>query len=449
MTASRIATLLAFVLMLSVIVSGCGSAPTASPDAEPDPTQAESSEAEDTLTAPSEQAKGQIVIWAKHDLSETDDGSPGLFFKQRIDAFEAATGIEVVYEQIAWDQLATKLALAVQSGGDVPDIVEVGSQHIPSLLSAGALMQLDELLANEAWVADLNSNDQVACTREGKRCCVANLVRSSLTYYRADEFPNGFPATSDELLAAGEALKAEDAFVTSFFAGKSYGAIELNWGQFIYSNGGRIFDDEGKPVWANGTTVQVLEFGRELLANGYIPEDIITGDFATAEAPWIDGNSASFRGGTWSFQFVPGLSEDFAGGQVMVAGGIGFNGNSPTVFLNSENWIVPVGANNPAGAVVWISQFMQPEILSEWSQVQFGIPTLGAAVAQGGFDDAFYASVSQIIAEQGKFIEQSPYYEASLDALAAAIQEIMLDPNLDSMPRLQQAQDEILNKYWN
>ncbi len=442
------------VALLALLLAACGGAPAAQPTTAPAaPTEAAAVQPTTAPAAPTEAptaapvAGGTLKLWTQYDLADTSSEQSKLL-KTRIDEFQAETGITVQVEQVAWDKLATRLSLAVQSGGDVPDVVEAGSQHIPALLSAGALTPLDTLTANSPWVNDMTETDTLACVREGARVCVPNLVRSSVTYYRVADWPDGFPSTAEEFLTQAERLKAEGKYATSFFANKEYASVELTWGQLIYGNGGRIFDEEGKPVWASPETVEVLEFGRTLVKNGFIPEATLTGDFAAAETPWIDKSAASFRGGTWSFIFIPGLSDEVAAGDVSFAGGLGFNGNPPKAFANSETWIVPTGAANPAAAVTWIDGFMQPEFLAAWAKASFGLPTLKAAYEGGDFDNDFYRTVGELIATQGNFMEQSPYYQESLNALAIAIQDIMLNPSLDIATRLQEAQDEILQRYW-
>ena len=45
-------------------------------------------------------------------------------------------------------------------------------------------------------------------------------------------------------------------------------------------------------------------------------------------------------------------------------------------------------------------------------------------------------------------MQQSPFYVESLDILAIAWQELLLDPELDAAAHLQEAQDEVLARYW-
>lgn len=453
-------------LLASMLVAACASAPAAQPTnapAAPAATTAASpaaagptSEAAATtvptavaaaMTGLPNLAGQSIRVWTQYDLTATDRAQSRLL-KAQVEAFEQATGADVQVEVIPWDQLATKLALAVQSGGDVPDVVESGAQHIPTLLSAGALTELDDLVKDAPWLTDLTDTDRLACIREGKRVCVASLVRSSVTYYRVADWPNGFPQTAQDFLKDVERLKGQGKIATSFFANKEYAAVELTYGQWIYSNGGSIFDDDGKPDWANEKTVQVLEFARTLKDAGGIPEATLTGDFAAAEKPWIEKQATSFRGGTWSFIFIPDMEKEVAAGEVKFTGGLSFNGNPPRAFMNSESWVVPKGAKSPTAAVAWISAFMEPQFLAAWSKASFGLPTLKAAYQGGDFDNDFYRSVGDLIAQQGNFMEQSPYYQESLNELAIAIQDIMLNPSVDIRARIQKAQDDVLARFW-
>lgn len=388
----------------------------------------------------------ELIVWGSHDLSNTENPN-SVALNSKIDAFEADTGIDVLYEQVAWDQLATKLAIAVQSGGDVPDMVEAGSQHIPALLDAGALRPMDDLLEAYDWVAELGEGDRSACVIDGTRYCIAHNVRGGMTYYRADTFPEGFPQTADGWLEVGSSLIGEDSYFSTQFAGRSYGAVEIMWYPMIASNGGLVFDDEGRAAWANPEVVEVVEFGRTLFADGYFPELNVTGDFADAEAPWMDGSAASFRGGSWSAVFLPGLQDSVDTGEVMMTGGVDF-GAGPKVFMVSEGWVVPTGAENLDAAAQWLDAFFEPEFLAQWAAAQFGIPTLASAYEAADFDSTFYQSVDEILGSQGVYMPQSPYYVESLDALAVALQEIFLDPSIDIATHLQDAQDEVLRRYW-
>ncbi len=388
----------------------------------------------------------QLVLWSRYDLTDTENQN-AVNLNNQINAFEVATGIEVVYEQVAWDQVAPKLAIAVQTNSDVPDVVATTSQHIPSLLDIGALLPLDDALSDADWLPELNGKDANACLYGDERYCVVHTVRSGITYYRDAAFPDGFPQTANAWLDVAPQITSEDTVFTTFYAGRSYSAVETLWYPMIVSNGGTLFDEEGKPAWATEAVAEVVAFNRQLLAEGHLPQLSVSGSFFDAETPWLNGEAASFRGASWSPMFVPGLKDAVDSGEVLMTGGLDF-GNGPSVYMMGEAWIVPSDAVNATAAADWIDMFMQPETLSTWAQSQFGIPTLPAAAANPAFDENFFVTADAILTEQGIYMQRSPFYLESVDALAATLQELLLNPEIDPLPRLESSVQEILNRYW-
>lgn len=400
-----------------------------------------------TVEVPVEAAKKPLKLWASYDLTD-ESNPPSVTLRQAIETFEATTGIQVEYEQVAWDQIATKLAVQAQSGGAMPDVVEIGSQHVLALINAGALMDMADLVAETSWAKTLSAAESQACVIGGERFCIAADIRGGAWYYNVGDFPQGWPTTPEGWMEEGARLKGEGKHLSTFFAGRHYSAVELSWGPWFYSNGGSIFDDEGKPDWASPENVQVVEWVRELLAEGYIPETCFIGDFTAGETPWVDGSAASVRGGSWSYLFIPGLQEKIEAGETTLGLAPAFDDAKHYVFLVGEGWGIPNGAENVEGAMVWFNFFMNPQIMAQWASQHFGIPTIESAFKASAFDNEFYRMTFENLSENGIFIEPSPYYVESLTKLSETLQDLMLKPDLDAMEALQDAQDEILTRYW-
>jgi ABC-type glycerol-3-phosphate transport system substrate-binding protein len=389
---------------------------------------------------------GTILMWAAADLTNTED-AVAVTLASVIEAFEEETGITVEYEQVAWDQMSTKLALQAQSGAAMPDIVETASQHVLPLINTGALMDITDLVADFEWLEELNASEAQSCVVGEERFCVAADIRGGAWYYNVDSFEDGWPTTAEEWLEAGAQLKEDDLFLSTFFAGRHYGAIELTYGPMIYSNGGRLFDDEGLPAWASEETVEVVEWMRELLANEYVPETVVTGDFTAGETPWVDGTAASVRGGSWSYLFIPGLQEAYENGDTQLGLAPSFNDGPNYVFLVGEGWGIADGAENVDGAVAFLDFFMKTETLAEWAANHYGIPTIDSAIEEAeAFAGEFYVATAENLAENGIFIEPSTCYVEGLTKLSEVMQELMLDPELDAMELLQEAQDEVARR---
>src|SRR5690606_38690979 len=157
---------------------------------------------------------------------------------------------------------------------------------ILSLLDAGALMPLDDLLAGEAWINNLNENDARACILEDTRYCVAHNMRGGITYYHVQDFPDGFPTSAQGWMNAIAQYSDREYFSTQY-VGRCCSAIEAAWWPLIYSNGGTIFDEEGKPAWASPEVVEVVQFMRDLYALDALPAVGISGDFSDPEIAWI------------------------------------------------------------------------------------------------------------------------------------------------------------------
>jgi multiple sugar transport system substrate-binding protein len=463
----RTFTLLSLVVVLSLLAA-CGPTPepqtiiqtvevekVVTQEVEKEVTVVETVEVEKEVTVietvevevPVEATKKPLVIWSRYDLTDTED-PPSVTLAQVIETFQATTGIEVIHEQVAWDQIMTKLAVQAQSGGDMPDITEIGSQQVLALINAGALTDMSELVADAPWIDQINESEKLACVIGGERYCVAADIRGGVWYYDVADFPDGWPTTPEGWLEEGARLKDEGKYLTTFFGGRAYGAVELGWDSWIRSNGGHIVDEEGKPVWATPETIEVVEWARQLLAEGHIPEVVFTGDWSATETPWEVGDAASIRGGSWSYLFIDGLQPKFEAGETTMGAPLSFNDGPQYVFLVGEAWGIPEGAQNVEGGVAFINFFMNPQILARWAQHHYGIPTIDAAFKSGEFGGAFYQQVAQYLADYGVFMEPTPFYVETLDALAIALQELMLDPELDAATHLQEAQDEILNRYW-
>lgn len=399
---------------------------------------------------PADGADDRIVVWGTWDMEDQASGmaAGAVALQEMIASYEAATGTSVVYEHVPFDQLFTKVSLAVQSGGEVPDVVEAASQEVFS--RPDVFQDVTALLADAAFVPQVGESERTSCVRDGVRRCVAVNIGSTAWYYRpADLGDLAWPTTDAEWLSVGEQLHAEGLYVASFYAGRDAAGVEQTWAPAIVSAGGEIFDAEGQPAWANEATVRVLDWMRELLARGYVPETNFTGDFAAGEQPFVDGAAVGLRGGSWSAQFVPPLSEGLPVGDVVVGAAPSIDGGPGHVTLYGQGWAVPEGAANPAGAAAFLEHLMTPENQATWAAAAFRIPTNALAFEDEAFaevytaNEAFYRAVQEQADAVGITMPTSPCYTEGLTRLGETLQELILNPGADAMAALSAAQDEV------
>jgi N,N'-diacetylchitobiose transport system substrate-binding protein len=149
--------------------------------------------------------------------------------------------VKVVFERQQWTGIVEKLTTALSSS-DSPDVVELGNTQAQAFEAAGAL---EDLTAKKA---DLGGDDLLqslveAGTYNDKFFGVPYYAGARVMLYRKDLFEKSgiaIPTTMDEMLAAGEKLKADNADIPNFsgiyLPGKNWFAAL----PFLWANGGDI-----------------------------------------------------------------------------------------------------------------------------------------------------------------------------------------------------------------
>ena len=391
---------------------------------------------------------GNLRMWGFYDLTDTGD-SRAVQMKQMIDAFQSTTGIKVEYEQVAWDQMATKVAVAAQAGGDLPDLIMVGAEYMQGLVNAGALLEISEPIKNSFFYADINPFEKQLNEKGGKRYGVGTFISGGQWYYDTEFFPNGMPSTEEGWLEACKTLAPQGKYVATFFAGRHPAAMAQGLAPLIWSLDSTLFTEKGEPNFATDAMVKALTFWRKLLADKCIPEISFTGDWSAAEGPFIEKTAGAVRGGTWSYIFIPGLQERYEGGTVKIGNPPALSGaKQGFVFMNADNWAITARAENVDNAVKFINFFFTPSILAPWASSNFGVPATVSALNNPMFADQFYKDSLDNLTRNGHPSETSPYYNESMDALSAKVQDLMLNPNMDIMSEMTKLQNELINQYF-
>ena len=403
------------------------------------------------LFAAGEQESDQKVVkfWGFYDLTDTAD-SRAVVMAETIASFQEDTGITVEYEQVAWDQMDNKVALVARSGGDMPDVIQGAAENITGWVNAGALLDIKDQISKLDWYSDLDPFEKGMFEKDGKRYALGLFISGGNYYFDLASFPNGLPVTADEWLAEGARLKAEGKYALTGFMGKGFGgaAVSQGYAPFFWSNGGSVFNAAGEPNWATPQNYEVVEWVREMYANGYIPDAAITGDWTASEIPFTSGNAAAVRGGSWSFLYMEGLEERYNKGEVTIADPPAF-GAQGYVFANSETFAVAKNAENVDNAIAFIDYFVSDDDrLAAWANAQYGMPTTMSAQKAEIFSNQFYVDTAANLFSNGHVSETSPYYNECTDALATVLQEIMINPSLDIETELTELQAEMLRKYW-
>ncbi len=171
-----------------------------------------------------------------------------------IEKFEAENpGIKIEPERISWDTYNQKLLTSI-AGGYPPDVAQVKLWWQPQLVEMGALLPLDDYIAD--WDGKDDIHDRIwELTRhsDGKQYYMPLQMVILYLYYRADMFEElglAVPKTREEFLDVAKKLTRDldgDGIVDVYGFGirGARGGHDW-WGTFVLSSGAEFFDANGK-----------------------------------------------------------------------------------------------------------------------------------------------------------------------------------------------------------
>lgn len=406
---------------------------------------------------------GTLSIWTKFN-HENPQVNTDRWIATTIENYVAATGVTLQNTFVPFDQINSRLNVAVQAGGDVPDVSYVDSQNIGFFYNNGTLMDLTEFVMGAEWYSDLDPQALAACTGpDGKIYCVPSTSSSFFMYYWTDLYPDGFPATTEAMLAEAERLKAEGYYAVTFKGAEAISVERVYYG-LIRSFGGDIADAEGRAIWANEQVAAVAEYVRALFTNEYVPEVALAPAFEFEE-PFKAGEAGAFYAGSFSYvyltpitspdgtafeeeitgEFDPNalaIGDAFDSGELAFAPPIAAPDGTPASLVAASAWAIPVGSANPAGAMEFISYQMQSDVNVEFAIAYGSLPTLLSAWEDEAFSSGYWEAIKEYQSQYAISAPTLADYDLGLDLLGTAFVNIITNPDADIMAELTAAQDE-------
>lgn len=170
--------------------------------------------AQSTQPAPA----GPLTIWTKFN-ADSPQNTQDQWLADALKEYTTQSGVQVQHFTQPYDQINSKLNLAVRAGANVPDVSYVDGQQVGFFIQNGTLMDLTDYVKNAAWYKDLTSASLQGCTTsDGKILCVPTSAATTLIYYWKDGYPNGFPATTVQFLVQAKAIQAKGKFAITMKA---------------------------------------------------------------------------------------------------------------------------------------------------------------------------------------------------------------------------------------
>jgi multiple sugar transport system substrate-binding protein len=204
------------------------------------------------------------VIFPKHEMDTV-----GIFEAQTRE-FEELTGIKVELIQAEWDKTADKVIAEMSAGGSAYDVIEFDNGWVAKFLKAGWLVPLDDYMPS-GWKDGLTPGAAATFSADGKLWGVPwnNDIRFFM-YNKKMLDDAGIPAppkTYDELVEQSKILmeKGIAKYGIAGFWAKGWSLCN-SVTPYIYSFGGTLFDDDGKPMFNTDPAVaEALQFMADTL----------------------------------------------------------------------------------------------------------------------------------------------------------------------------------------
>jgi N,N'-diacetylchitobiose transport system substrate-binding protein len=352
---------------------------------------------------------GELRLW----LNGGD--TPDDFVKFAIGEFNKIhPDVKVTFERQQWVGIVEKLTTSLSSS-DSPDVIELGNTQAQAFEAAGALTDLT------ASKADLGGDDLLqslveAGTYDGQFYGVPYYAGARVILYRKDLFTASglsVPTTIDEMLAAADKLKADNASTANFsgmyLPGKNWFAAL----PFIWVEGGDIAVQDGsswKGMLSSDKSVAGLtEFQKFIEQTSGAPKD---GDDSKDYIAFCNGEVGMMPAPGWK----PGQIINKDDGCPDMEANIGAfampgltAGTTSPAFLGGSNLAISAKSKNQELAGELLKILVSKEYQQQFAD-QGTIPALKSLL--GGITGSDAATAQAKAAENSRFVPSSENWAA-------------------------------------
>lgn len=347
--------------------------------------------------AEGEQAANEITVWHTESTPDTLNA-----FQEIIDDYvEANPGVTITQENVAWADLQVQLQAGL-SAGDPPELTHVEPMFVRSLSE-------QDLLAPVDAVVDTLGDDYLPELREmfayddGHDYGVVHAWGTDLITYRTDLYANASAPTPEEAetwadwQAQLEQVTAANPGVSALsLAGSASHHVNEEVYMWLGSNGGRLFDEQGRPTIDTPEMIETLEFWRDLRESGIITADWASATYADTLTNLALGQTASvlsFGRATYTFeeQNPEIVEEDLV--SVSPTKPVGPSGDDWITQLDAEPWVVFKDAPAADQAIDFLQFFYEPDNYLKWIA---SVPTQLLPVRASTFDEPSYQQLPEM-----------------------------------------------------
>ena len=267
----KLAMLLAGVMLVGSILSGCGG----------------SEEPAATTTADGE-LEGDITFW--HSFTQ----GPRLETIQKAaDEFmEENPKVNIKIETFSWNDFYTKWTTGLASG-NVPDMSTAQVGQVAEMINADALIPLNDLI-DEIGRDKFNESALDECTLDGNNYAVPLYSHAMVMWIRKDLLEENnleVPKTWDELYEAAKTLTKDGIYGLSFPCGSNDFQATNFLNFYVRSGGGSLLTDELKADLTSDLAIDGINYWLKVY-NDCSPKDSINYDVLDQATLYYQGKTA-------------------------------------------------------------------------------------------------------------------------------------------------------------
>lgn len=362
-------------------------------------------------------------------------GYDGGYLKKELDngikAFEEKNpNIKVQIISVGWEDLNSKIIQLFQAK-ESPDIMLTGSRTLKQLVDMGAAENLSPFMKDD-FKSKRVENVLKTAQIDGKQYGIPMAFSSRALYYRTDLIQNP-PKNWDELLQTAREVHAKDSKVYGFAIPTDLESGTDEIFNFIYQNGGRIVDKDGKYTLNSKENVEALTYLKKFSDEGLIPDPVSMkrNDQATL---FKNGNLAMFVSGPWEKEEMDKSEYKYGVAELPV-------GKFSAETLVTDSYVMSSQSKHKEAAWKFIEFMGQPEYQRPVSEAFGWFPVLKDEEKDKRFNDEFMKPFAAKI-KDGVPEPQVSNWDTFNKTFVTAVQKV-LTGKATPQEALDQAQSEL------
>lgn len=359
----------------------------------------------------STQAKSTTIkVWAMGDEAKKIDAM--------VEIFEAKyPEIQVEVQALPWSSAHDKLITGI-AGSMVPDVAQMGTTWMAEFGSIGVFEDLSKWLKKSELISqdDFFNGSFETNIVDGKIYGLPWYVDTRVLYYRTDLFAekgyNHPPRNWEELVDIAGKLTADG----------DYGlALSTNNYQeflpFVWQNGGRVLNDEGKPAVTEPEFIEALEFYVNFFKQEMAPVDAQGTDLFQEFGA---GRMPMYFSGPWMIRLTEEQVPEITG-KWSVA--VMPQKKSQTSFVGGSNLVIFKQSKNKEAAWKFVEFMSQAESQLEWFKVSGSLPSNRHSWEDSYFNNMPMLKVFPVQLEDAKAPVNIPQWPQIEVAIQQRVQE--------------------------